>query len=1126
MRTRPLLSLLAALTVTLSGSLASMSAAGANEGSAETQPRVLPAAAPVVAGTPLEILNETPVTEGLVSGFESGMFIPKGSFNEKDSKGCLYKKQLFIAMAVKKPSIGPGCTLTGGEWLADFGTKRITDAKDIDLGQLLPDKFVYAQGARNWTEQQRRQYGQWDGSGVVTPRMTMNGLIETSNLQIMSNKSAKFLQILNNTIDQGVIKDQDQFEAQLQALRQLNPGLFDSWSVATLLNVKQWGLSFNPGTAADFQVSIRECSNKTTTIINGTNIILKNPGKMARPVSQIQSMPNPCSNTYSVPNLAAKFNIVPVPLSASATPGTDNQVLSGYGTPQGPAISRFLFGMHAPAHWTSDRASGYDGPIEQSSIPTVPVGSTRLWDTETAWADIEPEKGQFVYSKLQKQIEMAQRLDARPMLVLGGTPAWAGSGGRNSVPNSVEDYKNYVRAVACHFGESIFAYEVWNEANIKDFWAGNATQMADLTMAAFEAIRGCNPNALVVAASTTTRATGSFSTFYPAYLDELRRRNWPVDAYSVHSYPEASGDADARILGIGQFKTMLALAGAPKTTIFDTETNYGLAGLNQARVPYTGASARTLIARTYIDSARYGFDSTYWFVWTRGEDTKYGIQMNSNAWEERQAWNITFDWLVGAQFQRCFDTDKGITVCQFNRGAENFSIVWYGGLGTNPISTSAGYFSGLGSRACDLYGTCIPVTSSSALALGPMPTRIDGAPSGSGSVAGEETPDATEAPLPPYISPDPAIEYATANLVKASVVWMESPAGPSPVPVTGFDYELSFCPGKGGSCTKVIRKGSTGAGIQKQDFKLTEGPGNYELRVRAKNAAGASDWSRETINVKSTLALPPSNVVANFVDASDTVRLTWDAPNVAKSKIDFYEVEMTALDPRIPWGSLVFKTKATSLEKTLKELKLGPTSTFQFRVRTVLTGGNPVGAKSLFVFSNELTLSQSIPAREAINSTFYVGSRAVLVSPRPDLINPSIMGFSWQIRVSTDQGLSWIQVPNSALLRINGVAVPAGDVIPSNINAVFIDARALGVELTEAVRVQVRNTNADLTAASPWEMGDETISTFHPEGADLATFPADQRPQVVVSTLLRAGQIISYVGYNTAEVRRMTGLGK
>jgi len=126
MRIRPLVALALATSVVLGGISSATADPAASTAEVTVTPRMLPAAnAPVISGTPQEILNETPVAEPLNSGWESGMFIPKGAFNEKDAKGCLYKKQLLIAMSVKKPSIGPGCTLLGGEWLVDFGSRRV-----------------------------------------------------------------------------------------------------------------------------------------------------------------------------------------------------------------------------------------------------------------------------------------------------------------------------------------------------------------------------------------------------------------------------------------------------------------------------------------------------------------------------------------------------------------------------------------------------------------------------------------------------------------------------------------------------------------------------------------------------------------------------------------------------------------------------------------------------------------------------------------------------------------------------------------------------------------------------------------------------------------------------------------
>lgn len=297
-----------------------------------------------------------------------------------------------------------------------------------------------------------------------------------------------------------------------------------------------------------------------------------------------------------------------------------------------------------------------------------------------------------------------------------------------------------MREVSCRYGPSITAYEVWNEANLPTFYGGTPAQMADLTLAAFEEIRKCNPSALVVAANTTSRATGSFGTFFPEYLAELKKRNWPADAYSVHSYPTASGGADDRIKGIGQFRTMLALAGAPFTTVFDSEVNYGLAGLGEGKVDLWGDKSMALISRTYIDSVRYGFGSTFWYAWTKRADGVFGIQLTPSAVEEQQAWRATYDWLIGAQLQKCASPQTDLVVCQFSRGADNFSLVWYGDISSPKALTSgSGYFGALGSICQTLRGAdCAGILSGTA-PLSYSPVRISGPPTAAASVPAKIT---------------------------------------------------------------------------------------------------------------------------------------------------------------------------------------------------------------------------------------------------------------------------------------------------------------------------------------------------------------------------------------------------
>jgi cytochrome c2 len=951
-----------------------------------TSQTVQPAAAAPISGTPTQLLATLPVTEPLTVGYTGGLFNSPADLKKKDKRGCSYRNQVLLKLATKKPKIGKNCSLSGGEWRADFGRTVIKKAGQVKLGKLLPDKFVYAQGAYGWTPAQRKAYANSTTTVAKATRMSIRGLIDENNLQLFSIAGFRFIAAMNYSLSES--RDSSVLEGELAALKKTSPEFFESWTVASLLNAKSWGLSFALGVYTSTSKTLSECSTDSSSRVSYTGRSLKNA--------------DPCNNMYSIINQAARYEIKPIPLASSQTPPVSSTVLSGYGTPQGAPIDRHLFGIHAPADWVSDEASGFDGDINPATIPNVPVGYLRLWDTETTWRDIEPTNGQYVWRKLNKQIEMAQILDARVMLVLGSTPAWAGDGSVQSNPRNIADWRDYVGTVACKYGASISAYEVWNEANLQTFWKGTPAEMAELTKVAFEEIRRCNPSALVVAANTTSRATGSFGTFFPEYLEEMKKRGWPADAYSVHSYPTASGGADDRIKGISQFRSMLALAGAPFTTTFDTEINYGLAGLGEGKVDLSGANAMTLLSRTYIDSARYGFGSTFWFVWTANPDSKFGIQFTGASTNEQRAWRTTYDWLVGAQYQRCFETPEKVVVCQFNKGADNFSLVWRGDVGSATTPTSAGYFVGLGSQVCDLYGSCNVMTKDTALAVGPMPQRISGTPLGAVVTIPNSPPapdQVTSAQIGAVEVVDVTLDYGVANKADALVTWIP-PKSEYASKISKYTYSWRYCDKKNRCST--FGRGSTAGNITQVTTDLADGPGTYTITVTPVVTTAGGDVSggagSRNVELLSTRAVPPSGLT--YTQKDQTIVISWEPPPVRSGLIKDYDVQ-TSLNGG-PWK----QTKAT-VGPTAKQVvvpwseigaKLG--DTIQVRARTAMKSG----LASIFVATPNWPLVRILPEPMVLYAYCLLSQGAQLAVFRDDVGG---VAEGYLLRESVDGGSTW-----------------------------------------------------------------------------------------------------------------------
>jgi CubicO group peptidase (beta-lactamase class C family) len=389
---------------------------------------------------------------------------------------------------------------------------------------------------------------------------------------------------------------------------------------------------------------------------------------------------------------------------------------------RGTTVQANLFGMHV-------------FNVQDGVWPTVPIGSLRLWDNETTWAQLEPSKGAFNWAKLDKAVATAKANGVNDILmVLAGTPAWAtddpASGGAAGVlpgaagmPKNLQDWDDWVRAVAERnrdvYGGAITSFQPWNEANLVTFSTGTAQEMADLTKRAYDIIKSITPSATVVAPSMGTRlgSNGSqlskrFTAYYGTYLRQLKAYNWPVDVWSAHTYPASLGTPVNRAQLIKGFQNILKTYGAPAKPIWDTENNFGLAGPGPQNPDQdiTDYRAASWTARTYLDSLRFGISRVYWYAWGPENDL-VGIQMYDGT-PAAKAYATLEDWIVGATYVKC-KTKKGAVTCTFRKSGSTFQVVY---ADNNRKSFKTAGFS----QVCELDGTCKPITTKRIRTYGPI----------------------------------------------------------------------------------------------------------------------------------------------------------------------------------------------------------------------------------------------------------------------------------------------------------------------------------------------------------------------------------------------------------------------
>jgi polysaccharide biosynthesis protein PslG len=367
---------------------------------------------------------------------------------------------------------------------------------------------------------------------------------------------------------------------------------------------------------------------------------------------------------------------------------------------------------------------------EGGAWASAPFGALRLWDNGTAWSQIELAKGEFKWDNLDGIVETSESRGLTDILyVMGTTPDWAAANpkklnagdypqsGAAEAPANIADWSEWVTAVVTRYKGRISSYQIWNEANLANFFNGTPAQMAELTKVAYDIIKAIDPEAQVVSASPSTRLVKSFDRFFPKYLEELAVLDWPVDVIAIHTYPDATGDPSVRATLILKAIDLLKASGAPALPLWDTELNYGLAGPGDIpKQEITGARAAGFVVRTYIDDLRLGVDRSYWYIWTLQPYDLLGVQAYSGS-DGEQGFFAVNDWVTGATFGGCTEADNAV-VCDFSRDGTSWIVAWAQAgevVYTTPDNSQL---------VCDPLAVCKEAPPASAVTLTEVPVRI------------------------------------------------------------------------------------------------------------------------------------------------------------------------------------------------------------------------------------------------------------------------------------------------------------------------------------------------------------------------------------------------------------------
>ena len=315
--------------------------------------------------------------------------------------------------------------------------------------------------------------------------------------------------------------------------------------------------------------------------------------------------------------------------------------------------------------------------IEEEAWPDVPIGSVRIWNGDSTWGALEPSPGSWDFARLDQRVAQSEARGAPILLVLSHPPAWAatrpdleGYQGSPSPPTSNETWQTYVRTVVTRYAGRIESYEIWNEPNLTQFYAGTPERLGELTELAAAEIRAADPAALVVSAGFSARTEGS-QPFFSAYVAAMAPET--IDVVGIHIYPYPPEGPESMVELAAQFRALADNAGMSDKPMWNTEIGYG----NAANV-ISGDPAASLILRTYLVLPASGVDRNYWYTW---DDRKFiGLYLveadRLTETPAASAFGEAKRWLEGSSILECGDRGAGLWTCDLSKDGNPVTIAW------------------------------------------------------------------------------------------------------------------------------------------------------------------------------------------------------------------------------------------------------------------------------------------------------------------------------------------------------------------------------------------------------------------------------------------------------------------
>jgi hypothetical protein len=336
---------------------------------------------------------------------------------------------------------------------------------------------------------------------------------------------------------------------------------------------------------------------------------------------------------------------------------------------------------------------------------TSQPGTVRLWDAGVAWSVLETSSGAYDWSNLDTWLDLiAQHRPTAAIYTFGHVPCFittgkcSGQGWDDWSPGPPKDLtssgsrtlNSFVTQLVYHCSPAghcvkdyIKYWEMWNEANLPNYWTGNVTQLYQLLKPAISIIRNAVPGAVV----STPPVCGGDTAWMASWMQQENTHGRLSDYYGFHVYLR-DGTPEDRIKMVGRMVTTKNSNGWTTAPWMNTETNFVNTDYTCSG-QYTAADCEGQLVRWHVLQYAYqggtgGAVHIGWFNWP---SITSGIDYDTYYYTMMQ-------WLKGATFKQSCTQAGDLWTCSLKEanGASGL-IVWNasGNVGYTPATQYKNY---------------------------------------------------------------------------------------------------------------------------------------------------------------------------------------------------------------------------------------------------------------------------------------------------------------------------------------------------------------------------------------------------------------------------------------------------